>query len=123
MDTNTVYHKSKIPEKFLETADREKKKTYLQACIKKCRHFTPFVVSVDGLLWVEAEATIKRITGRLETKCKDTYLRSCGYVNSRVAIALVRATHHCIEGNRFLSSRISVTPTQWEDSTGVHLFL
>jgi hypothetical protein len=28
----------------------EKKKKYLQACLEQRRHFTPFVISTDGLI-------------------------------------------------------------------------
>ena len=65
---------------------------YLEACLKQRQHFSPFVVSVDGLLGVEATATLKRIASRLATKWKQHYSKTCGYVKSRVAIPLVRAT-------------------------------
>ena len=69
---------------------------YLEACLQQHWHFSPFVASVDGLLGVEATATLKRIASRLATKWKQPYSKTCGYIKSRVAITLVRATHHCI---------------------------
>ena len=36
-----------------------KKKIYLEACLQKRPHFSPFVASVDGLLGVEAKAILK----------------------------------------------------------------
>ena len=60
------------PKKCLETSYEKNKRKYIFACLKQRRNFTPFVVSVDGLFGVEAEATIKRIVSRLETKWKDT---------------------------------------------------
>ena len=83
------------PKKCLETSYEEKKSNYLVACLKQRRHFTPFVVSVDGLLGVEADEILKRISSRLEKKWKETYSCTCGYVKSRVVITLVRATHCC----------------------------
>ena len=65
---------------------------YMEACLKQRQHFSPFVVSVDGLLGVEATATLKRIASHLATKWKQPYSKTCGYVNSMVAITLVRAT-------------------------------
>ena len=77
---------------------------YLEACLQKCWHFPPFVASVDGLLRVEAKATLKRIASRLAIKWKQSYSKTCGYVKSRVATTLVRAT-------QFLHTRILGTST------------
>ena len=66
---------------------------YLEAFLQQRRHLSPFFDSVDGLLGVEATATLKRIASRLATKWKQPYSKTCGYVKSRVAITLVRATH------------------------------
>ena len=63
-------YQSKTPNKFLKTAEKGKKKNYLNACIKQRRHFTPFIISVEGLLGFDAETTLKRITRRLEKKWK-----------------------------------------------------
>ena len=48
----------------------------------------------------------------LYQKCKELYSCTCRYVKSRVAITLVRATHHCIRGVRVPASYTSVTRTQ-----------
>ena len=45
---------------------------YLEACLHQRRHFSPFVASVDGLLGVEATATLKRIASCLATKWKQS---------------------------------------------------
>ena len=73
MNTDTVSYQSQTPEKFLETAECKKKRMYLNACLNWRRHFTPFVASVDGLLGVEAEATLKRIAIHLAQKWKELY--------------------------------------------------
>ncbi len=44
----------KDPKKILAQHKREKKRKYLEPCLKQRRHFTPFVVSTDGLLGREA---------------------------------------------------------------------
>ena len=95
---------------------------YLEAYLQQCRHFSPFVASVDGMLGVEATATLKRIASRLATKWRQPYSKTCGYVNSRVAITLVRATHRCIRGSCVPAHRISVQQPQWEDGAGLNLF-
>ena len=59
VNTYAVYYQSQNPKKCLETAEREKKKKYLYACLNKHRHFTPIVASMDGIFGVETVATVK----------------------------------------------------------------
>ena len=59
---------------------------------------------------------------RLATKWKQSYSKMCGYVKSRIAITLVRATHRCIRGYRVPAHRISVHRPQWEEGAGINLF-
>ena len=42
-------------EKILEKHEKEKKKKYLQPCLERRRHFTPFVTTTDGLIGKEAQ--------------------------------------------------------------------
>ena len=65
VNTDTVYYQSKTPEKCLYTAKRENKNNYLNNFLNERRHFTHSAALVDGLLWVDAEATLKHITSRL----------------------------------------------------------
>ena len=95
---------------------------YLEACLQQRQHFSPFVASVDGLLGMETTATLKRIASRLATKWNQPYSNTCGYVKSRVAIILVRATNCCIQESWVQTHRISVQRTQWEDGFGINLF-
>ena len=91
---------------------------YLEACLQQRRHFSPFVALVYGLLGVDATATLKRIPSCLATKWRQPYSKTCGYVKSRVAITLVRATHCCLRGSRVPAHQISVQQPQWEDGVG-----
>ena len=122
VNTDAKSYWGRSPEKCLEEAERAKKKMYLEACLQQRRHFSSFVASVDGLLGVEAKATLKRIAISLATKWKQPYSKTCGYAKSRVAITLVRATHICIRGSRVPAHRISVQGPQWEDGAGLNLF-
>ena len=99
MNTDAKYYWQKSPEKCLEEADKSKENIYLQRCLRQRRHFSPFVASVDGILGVEATATLKRIVNRLASKWRQSYSKTCGYVKSRISITLVRATHRCIRGS------------------------
>ena len=52
----------------------------------------------DRFLGVEATATLKSLASRLATKWRQPYSKTCGYVNSKIVITLVRATH-CAYGD------------------------
>ena len=120
--TYTKSHEGKTPEKCLQEADIVKKRIYLEACLQQSRNFSPFVALVDGLTGVEATETLKGIACHMSTKWRQPYSKTCGYVKSRIAITLVRATNLCIWGSRVPAHPISVHWTQWEDGAGLNLF-
>ena len=122
VNTDANSYSLKAQEKCLQKTEREKKKMYLEACLQQCRHFSPFVASVDGLLGVKATITVKRIASRLTTKWRQTYSRTCRYVKSRFAITFLRATHRCIRGSMVPVHEISVQHPQWEDGAGLNVF-
>ena len=122
VNTDAKYHLAKTPGKCLHEAERAKKNMFLEACLQQRQHLSPFVASADGLLVVEATATLKRIASHLETQWRKPYSRTYGYVKIRVAIILVRATHLCIRGLRVLSHKINVQSPQCENGNGLNLF-
>jgi hypothetical protein len=68
MDVNAVSNCSKDPQKVLNTHNWEKKKKYLEACLEQRRHFTPCVVSIDGLLGKEGKTLLKKLSSVLAEK-------------------------------------------------------
>ena len=78
VNTDALAYVCQSPEKCLQEDKRGKKNMYLEACLQQRRHFSPFVASVDGLLGVEATATLKRIASRLATKWRLPYSKTCG---------------------------------------------
>ena len=68
VNMNAPSYLSETPDKYLDTAEKEKKRKYPDACLKQRRKFTPFIYSVDILLRFKAEAKLKRIYRRLATK-------------------------------------------------------
>ena len=93
VNTDASTHRMKDMERCLHEAERGENRMYLEACLQQRRHFYPFAASVDGLLGVEATATLKRLDSRLATKWKQSYSKTCVYVKSRIATTLVRSTH------------------------------
>ena len=116
VNTEAKYHLAKTPEKCLQESERAKKNMYLDACLQPRRHLLPFVESVDGILGVEAGATLKMLYIRLATKWRQPYSRMCGYYKSRIAITFVRATHWCIQGSR-LPAQKSAPAVGWQRQT------
>ena len=115
VNTDANSHWAKIPEKCLQDTERAKKNMYLDSYPQYCQHFLPFIVSINGLLGVEATATLKSIASRLTKKWRQPYSRTCIHVKSRIAITLVRAKNRCIRGSRVLVHRIRVQCLQWEE--------
>jgi hypothetical protein len=91
-DVDAKSQRSKDPHKVLKAHEREKKK-YLEACLEQRRHFSPFVVSTDSLLGKELRTLLKKLSALLAKKWEKPYSEICGYVDARMSIAMVRATH------------------------------
>ena len=68
VNTDAKSHLVNQPEQCLQEAYRAKKRMYLEACLQQRRHFSTCVTSLDGLLLVEATATLKKIASHLATK-------------------------------------------------------
>ena len=73
LNTDTVSYQSKNPEKCLDTAEREKKKKYLNGCLNEIQYSTPFVASVDefsGSRWrrhLNVSPAASRKSGKIRT--------------------------------------------------------
>ena len=84
VNTDAISYQSKTTKKCLETAGCKYKKKYLHACIDKRKQFTPFIAAVDSLLGAKSEAMLKHTVIRLSQNWKHPYLRTSGYLTSRV---------------------------------------
>ena len=121
-DTDQPSYRSSAPEVVIKRQETVKKKRYLEACLEQRRHFSPFVCDTYGLLGEEAVAVCKRLASMLATKWKSPYSATCGFVNARVSIAIVRATHLCLRGSRVPFRHASTKWSQWDDGAGLGLF-
>ena len=119
-DTDAPSQSHLDPHIILQRHEDAKKKKYLDACLEARRQFTPLVFSVDGLMGVECKAATQRLAAALSAKWRRPYSEMCGFVRSRLSLALVRATNLCIRGTRNPTKR---SPTfQWESGAGVNLY-
>jgi hypothetical protein len=121
VDTDAKSYNRREPEKVLKSAEKVKKTKYLEHCLQQRRAFTPFVISVDGLLGYEAKNLLKRLAFHLAEKWQKPYSVTCGFVKSRISLACVRATHQCLRGSRTPFRTIS-REIQWEDGAGTGIY-
>ena len=89
--------------------------------LEQRRHFTPFVVSCEGLLGKETDAFLKRLLMKLAEKWYRPYSQTVNFVKIRLAISLVRAKNRCLRGSRIPIGRISHR-VDWEVGAGLGLY-
>ena len=121
-NTEAMPYIKKAPEKSLTVAEREKKRNYIDSCLQQRHQFSPFVISVNDLLETQANATLHCLSVRLSTNWWQPYSTTCGYVQNRSAITMVRSTHLYIRGSRMPEILISFQWPQWEDGADFHLY-
>jgi len=119
-DTDAPSNRHSAPQSVLRRHERKKKEKYGALCIARRRTFTPLVFSVDGLVGEEATAASRRLASNLAAKWKRSYSEVCGFVRSRLSVALVRSASRCLRAERNPIRRIH-TP-QWESGTGLGLY-
>ena len=88
------------PTSVLRAHERAKMRKYNKACLERRKSFTPLVFSCDGMKGPQAKAALRRLAKVLSDKWERPYSQVCNYVNSQMAIALVRATSTCLHGAR-----------------------
>ena len=124
MDLDCPTNSRKSTKAAIRGREKSKKSKYLSDCIKYRHDFVPFVASTDGVLGKEAQSFLQRLSIRLASKWGRPYPPVCGYVNARIALALVRATHLCLRGSRRSTTSLgySLPPAlQMDHAGGFHL--
>ena len=119
-DTDCRTYRNQDPARVITNREKAKKKKHLKACEERRRSFTPLVFSVDGLHGSEAKAACKCLAAKLASKWKRPYSDVCGYVRSRISVALVRSASLCLRGARDPTARCTL-PTI-EDGAGLSAY-
>ena len=109
------------PMKVMLLQEKAKKKKYLARCEEQRRHFAPYVADCYGLLGKETVAINKRMASKLSAKWRTAYSVTCGFVNARISIAILRASHRCLRGSRVPFRHRSNMMAQWDDGAGLGL--
>ena len=120
-DTDQASYVTRDPERVLQSHEKEKKRKYLRPCQQQRRAFTPFVVSVDGLIGMEAKNVMKALSRRLALKWQKPYSQVMSIVKTRISIACVQTSHRCLRGSCVLVKKMS-RQIQWDDGAGLGLY-
>jgi hypothetical protein len=118
-DVNT--YKYNNPYKVLESAEKIKKRKYLQTCTNQQHHLTPFIVYVDGLIGKEARSVINVLVQVSANNAGKPYSLYCGFLRAKLSIAIIRVTHICLRCSRIPTSHMNPICPHWEDASGIGL--
>ena len=78
-------------DKLLAGCDKTKKDKHGKACYDQQRHFSPFVLSVDGVMGKEALVVLALLSQLMATKMDEPILHVTGWVNGRIVIKFSRS--------------------------------
>ena len=124
-DTDQPTYLTKSPSEVLELHEKEKKNKYAKKCLEQRRTFTPFVISVDGMMGKEAHAVLKHLAHLYVDKWDLTYSKVRGYINAQISLACLRSAHRCLRGSRVPTTHICRSHLHidrpWEDGAGFSL--
>jgi hypothetical protein len=76
----------------------------LKPCLERRKDFTPLVYSV-GMSACEAQSAERRLASALAWKWKRHCMEMCGFVHTRMTLAVVRANTLLLRGSRVPRSR------------------
>eukprot|EP00957_Ditylum_brightwellii_P034670 2628177-Ditylum_brightwellii.AAC.1 len=107
-DTDAKSHILHPLETLLAGKEKEKKGKYLIACLDQNQHFSPFVVSVNGILGKEAAMGLMQLSRKLAIKWDCPISQATNYVKTMMSLSIVRATNRCLRGCCVLSSSMSI---------------
>ena len=106
--------------KVVGEREKAKRSKYEPFCRESRLDFTPPAFGVDGSVGGSANAAIRRLASALAARGNRQYSELCGFVRSRLSIALVRAAHVCLRGAR--DSHAKPARPYFESSAGYSLY-
>ena len=99
IDTDAPSYRRRSPVSILDSGAVEKKRVYHSAVEDRRGNFTPFVLSVDGLLQHEASHFVKRLSANLASRWEKPFY-VLAFVRSRLLFASVHSASMCLRGSR-----------------------
>ena len=77
-----------------------KRRVHCSAVKDRRGNFTPFVLSIDGLLQREASHFVKCLSASLASKWEKSFSDVLAFVHSRLQFASVHSASMCLRGSR-----------------------
>ena len=99
-DVDAPSYHSRSPQAVLCSAEAEKKRKYMEACLACHDSFTPLCFAIDGMFGTEADFFLRHLAERLSIKWERSYSEVIGWVRSRLSFVILRATLLCVRGSR-----------------------
>ncbi len=94
----------KTPEKVILSLEKTKRMKYGDIVQQHRRHFSPFVVSSDGLLGQSANNVVKHIAHKLAEVWHSPYSKLVSDIRTSLSFTLVRAAFSCAYTTRLYDS-------------------
>lgn len=88
------------PAKALANAEKIKKEKYLKECRKKNWHFSPFIVSIDGMFRTEANMILKKLSEDQAEKSGAPKSVLINWMRTQISFALSRGNFRRLFGSR-----------------------
>ena len=107
-------------DKLLAGWEKTKKDKHGQACYDQQRHFSPFFLSVDGMMGKEALVILATLSRLMAAKLDEPILHVTGWVNNQIAITVARSYSRVLRGARAPSPLRTQEP-QWVSGSGLGL--
>ena len=89
-------------------------------CNDQRKHFSPFVLSVDGLLGREALVVISQLSQTMAEKREEPLSQVQGWLNGHIDIAVARSYSRMIRG-AWLPSPLQKQEPGWDTELGIGL--
>ena len=100
VNTDSASYANRPVPSVLESAAATKRTKHKQACAERRADFTPFVCSTDGAIHREGLHFLRRLSSRLAAKWDMPYSQAMNFVRTRMSLAILRASVHCLRGAR-----------------------
>ena len=100
IDTDAPSSRRCLPVSILDSGTIEKKRVYRSAVEDRRGNFTPFVLSVDGLLQCEALHFVKHLSANLASRWEKPFSDVLAFNRSQLLFASVCSASMCLRGSR-----------------------
>ena len=100
--------------------EKLKKYKHGKNCHKEQKHFSPFVLSIDGIFGEEAKFLLNYVSQIMAKKLEQWVSHVCGWINRQIYIAVVQSQACMLHSTR-LTIPLGERDNQWESDSSLGL--